>query len=61
MTLEKAIRKRDQHWEMAGLARHDNHEKDAARHTLLARAYNKFIAEQSSEEELLELVKLHNG
>lgn len=34
-------RKADQHWEMAGLARQDGDKADEARHTELAREYEK--------------------
>lgn len=37
--VENCIRKADQHWEMAGLARQDNDMKDSERQTKLARLW----------------------
>ena len=37
------IRRRDQHWEMAGLARKDGDLKDAEEHNIQARLYTKEI------------------
>jgi hypothetical protein len=41
LTYEKCIRKANQHWEMAGLARQDGDTKDAERHTKLAREWDE--------------------
>lgn len=38
---EYYIRKANQHWEMAGLARQDRDYEDAERHTKLAREYEQ--------------------
>jgi hypothetical protein len=38
-SLEKLLRKADQEWDMAGLARTDGDLKDAAEHTRRARLY----------------------
>jgi len=38
---EQLLRKEDQHWDMAGLARQDRDQVDADRHTTLARAYQR--------------------
>lgn len=38
---EALLRKEDQHWDMAGLARQNNDQEDAKRHTALARAYQQ--------------------
>lgn len=38
-TDEQLLRKEDQHWDMAGLARQDRDTVDEQRHTKLARAY----------------------
>lgn len=39
------VRKVDQHWEMAGLARLDGDEKDATRHIALAKKYQRRLEE----------------
>jgi hypothetical protein len=38
-TAEECLRKEDQHWEMAGLARADNDPVDAAKHYVKARLW----------------------
>lgn len=43
--LERLKRKRDQEWEMAGLARQDRDEAAAKKHTENARDYSRQIAE----------------
>jgi len=40
-TQEECRRKANQHWEMAGLARHDNDKIDEKRQTDLARLWEK--------------------
>lgn len=40
-TKEECLRKSDQHWEMAGLARQDNDMKDAEKQTEQARLWHK--------------------
>ena len=45
-TLEKLRRKRDQAWDMAGLARTDGDTKDEARHTEDARSCQRVISER---------------
>ena len=40
MTREELLRKADQHYEMAGLARLDGDAADAARHMKLAKEYD---------------------
>jgi hypothetical protein len=47
--IERLRRKRDQHWEMAGLARQDGDTVDAARHTAKAREYEKRIGKYLKE------------
>jgi len=44
-SLEKLRRRRDQEWEMAGCARQDRDPADEARHTTLARRYERRIGE----------------
>ena len=44
--LAKLRRKRDQAWEMAGLARKDNDMTDAHNQTLIARELSKIIGER---------------
>lgn len=48
-TLEKLRRKRDQAWDMAGLARHDRDIADEQRHTADARLYSNIICERHSD------------
>jgi hypothetical protein len=43
--LDRMRRKRDQAWEMAGLARRDNDKTDEARHTAEARDWERRISE----------------
>lgn len=43
--IQRLRRKRDQEWDMAGLARQDGDAADAARHTELALKYQRRIAE----------------
>jgi len=43
MSLEKLMRKYDQHWDMYGLALHDNDMKDAERHYALTRKLREEI------------------
>lgn len=38
-------RKADQHWDMAGLARHDGDKSDEAAHTAKAREYERQLGE----------------
>lgn len=38
---DECRRKADQHWEMAGLARRDNDDADAARHTRLGHEWDQ--------------------
>ena len=47
-SIEYYQRKRDQHWEMAGLARQDGDHKDEERHMNLAREYSRIIRELSA-------------
>lgn len=48
-TLEKLLRKRDQAWEMAGLARTDGDTKDEARHTEDARSCQRAIGKRMEQ------------
>lgn len=43
---DRAKRKADQHWEMAGLARKDGDMKDAEKHTHIARMYDQGYSEE---------------
>lgn len=45
MTIEVLRRKRDQAWEMAGLARQDGDTTDEVRQTAIAREYQRQIGE----------------
>ena len=47
LPLATLIRRRDQHWEMAGLARNDGDLKDAEVHNVQARMYTKEIDKRS--------------
>jgi hypothetical protein len=49
-SIEKLIRKSDQHWDMAGLARQDRDMKDAERHTAIAREYLRRAGERKREQ-----------
>lgn len=49
-TCEELRRKADQHWEMAGLARQDNDQADADRHTAKAREYDRQAKEAHAKE-----------
>lgn len=53
LTLAQLRRKRDQSWELAGLARQDRDAADAARHTADAQRYAEAIGERirNGEEE----------
>lgn len=46
LPLSTLIRRRDQHWEMAGLARQDGDLKDAEIHNVQARAYTQEISKR---------------
>lgn len=48
MTAEEHIRKANQHWEMAGLARQDGDMNDALRHTRLAQEHEKYARQKAS-------------
>lgn len=50
--INKLRRKADQHWEMAGLARQDNDQADAERHTLEARRLEKALGELRRSQEV---------
>jgi len=45
LSYARARRKADQHWELAGCARHDGDTKEELRHTALAREYSRWAAE----------------
>lgn len=49
MSLDKLRRRRDQAWEMAGLARQDRDYEDEKRRTAEARLYEDAIAERVRE------------
>lgn len=44
---EKLARKAEQAWEMAGLARRDGDQKDAARYTDLAKGYDTELSRRA--------------
>lgn len=52
MDIETMRRKRDQAWELAGLARQDGDKADEQRRTVEARDWQRQIAEQLRESKL---------
>ena len=49
LPLATLIRRRDQHWEMAGLARKDGDLKDAEVHNVQARTYTQEISKRKDQ------------
>jgi len=49
-TPQDLLRKVNQHWEMAGLARQDRDKEDEVRHIAFARAYQQELAEMLRED-----------
>jgi hypothetical protein len=49
LPLATLIRRRDQHWEMAGLARKDGDLKDAEVHNVQARMYTQEISKRKDQ------------
>jgi hypothetical protein len=47
--LERLLRKRDQEWEMAGLAQQDGDTAAAAKHTAAAKDYQRLVREYPKE------------
>ena len=47
---ERHLRKANQHWEMAGLARQDRDPVDAERHTKLAREHEQLAKEEATPQ-----------
>lgn len=52
-TIEHCLRKADQHWEMAGLARQDGDIEDVNRHVDLAREWERRAKDGGHQDEFL--------